>query len=227
MRPASAGLRVLGDLLITAGVIVALFAGYELFYTGVYTAAAQSELRRDLTRDWATPTPSRSPATTPAARAPAPKLGDGVAILRIPRLGANYSEVVVEGVQVADLRKGPGHYPGTALPGRVGNFVVSGHRTTYGAPFGQLDRLRPTDPIVLETRAGWYVYRVIRQQIVAPTAINVIDPVPQHPGARPTQAMLTFTTCHPRYSARERLVVFGRLDSVRLRAAGPPPVLAG
>lgn len=225
MRRASAGLRVLGDLLITAGVIVALFAVYELFYTGVYTAAAQSALRQDLTRDWRTPSPS--PATAPATRTPVPKLGDGVAILRIPRLGAGYSEVVVEGVAVADLRKGPGHYPGTAMPGRVGNFVVSGHRTTYGAPFGQLDRLRPSDPIVLETRAGWYVYRVTRQQIVAPTAIDVIDPVPEHPGARPTQAMLTFTTCHPRYSARERLVVFGRLDSVRLRAAGPPPVLAG
>lgn len=223
MSRASAGLRVLGDLLITAGVIVALFAVYELFYTGVYTAAAQTQLRRELTKDWGTP----SQSAAAAKRLASPKLGDGVAILRIPRLGAGYAEVVVEGVQVTDLRKGPGHYPGTALPGRIGNFVVSGHRTTYGAPFGRLDQLRPSDPIVLETRTGWYVYRVTRQQVVAPTAIDVIEPVPQHPGARPTQAMLTFTTCHPRYSARQRLVVFGLLASVRLRAAGPPPVLAG
>ena len=223
MRRASAGLRVLGDLLITAGVVVTLFAVYELFYTGVYTEQVQSGLRQELVRQWETPPPAAPAAGWRAA----PQLGDGVAVLRIPRLGADYATVVVEGVQVTDLRKGPGHYPGTALPGRVGNFVVSGHRTTYGAPFGHLDRLRVADPIVLETREGWYVYRTTRQQIIPPTAVEVTEPVPQRPGARPRQAWLTFTTCHPRYSARQRLVVFGLLDRVRRRAAGPPPVLAG
>lgn len=214
---------MLGDLLITAGLVIALFAVYELFYTGAYTSSAQSQLRRDLISTWGAPTSPSVPASRPSA----PKIGDGVAILRIPRLGADYVKVIVQGVQVKDLRKGPGHYPQTALPGGVGNFVVSGHRTTYGSPFGSLDRLRTRDPIVLETREGWYVYRVTGREIVAPTAIEVTAPVPKRPGARPTRAMLTFTTCHPRYSARQRLVVFGELAGTRRRAAGPPPVLAG
>jgi sortase A len=149
-----------------------------------------------------------------------------VALLRIPRLGRHYVQVVVEGVQVEDLRKGPGHYPGTALPGRIGNFVVSGHRTTYGAPFGSLDRLRTGDPIVLETGAGWYIYRTTRREIVPPTAVDVTAPVPERPGVRPIQAMLTFTTCHPRYSARKRLVVFGLLRDSLPRTGGEPAPLA-
>lgn len=224
MRRGAAGLRVGGDLLLTAGLVIALFALYEVFYTGVYTARAQSQLQRDLTREWTSPPAS---AARPASASPAPKLGTGVAILRIPRLGAGYRSVVVEGISSEDLRKGPGHYPGTALPGRVGNFVVSGHRTTYGAPFGSLDRLRTSDPIVLETREGWYVYRMTRQQVVAPTAVDVTEPVPYRPGLRPTQAVLTFTTCHPRYSARQRLVIFALLETSRPRSAGPPARAAG
>lgn len=221
-------LRILGDLLITAGVVVGLFAIYELSYTGVYTGRQQAKLKHSLEQQWAQPTPSASPRSgkTPVALA-GPKLGSGVAILRIPRLGRDYAKVVVEGVAVADLRKGPGHYPGTAMPGQVGNFVVSGHRTTYSAPFGNLDRLRVGDPIVLETRVGWFVYRMTRREIVAPTAINVIAPVPEHPGLPPDSAMLTFTTCNPKYSARQRLVVFGLLRTTTPRSAGPPAVLAG
>lgn len=224
MTRRSAGLRVLGDLLLTAGVVLGLFAGYEVFYTGIYTQGVQSQLRREVAREWA------GPAASGRARLvgePKLALGGAVAVLRVPRLGKAYAQVVVEGISTSDLRRGPGHYPGTALPGRVGNFVVSGHRTTYGAPFGHLDRLRATDPIVLETRDGWYVYRLVRQQVVAPTATDVTAPVPQRPGVRPSRAMLTFTTCHPRYSARLRLVIFGELDSSRPRAAGWPAVLAG
>ena len=219
---ARSALRVVGDALITAGLVVALFAVYEVFYTGVYTGHAQARLRHALDQQWAS-APKRGVLATRGA----PALGDGVAILYLPRLGAHYAKVIVEGVQVADLRKGPGHYPGSALPGQVGNFVVSGHRTTYGAPFGSLNRLRVHDPIVLETRDAWYVYRVTSQRIVTPTAIDVTDPVPDRPGARARQALLTFTTCHPRYSARQRLVVFAVLDSTRPRSAGVPQVSAG
>lgn len=231
MKRVSTGLRVLGDVLITAGVVIALFAIYELFYTGVYTGQEQSKLRNSLEQQWARQSASAPPRPGATGKTPialtGPKLGSGVAILRIPRLGRSYAKVVVEGVAVPDLRKGPGHYPGTAMPGQVGNFVVSGHRTTYGAPFGDLDRLRVGDPIVLETRGGWFVYRMARREIVAPTAIDVIEPVPEHPGVAAISAALTFTTCNPKYSARQRLVIFGRLDASTTQSAGPPAVLGG
>ncbi|MGI8681140.1 MAG: class E sortase, partial [Mycobacteriales bacterium] len=132
--------------------------------------------------------------------------------------------VIVEGVARGDLRRGPGHYPGSAMPGQVGNFAVAGHRTTYGAPFGRLDELRPGDAIVLETRASWLTYRVTGTRVVAPNEVAVTAPVPDAPGRQPTQASLTLTTCNPRYSARQRLVVFGLLAKTVPNAGGSAPV---
>ncbi len=132
-------------------------------------------------------------------------------MIRIPRLGKNYHYVIVEGVSVEDLRKGPGHYPGTALPGGLGNFVVSGHRTTYLAPFNRVDELKAGDRILVDTQDKQYVYQVTGEKVVSPTALDVTDPVPFHPGQAPTDHLITLTTCHPKYSASHRLIVFGRL----------------
>jgi sortase A len=116
--------------------------------------------------------------------------------------------LIVEGVTLDHLRRGPGHYPTTAAPGQRGNFAVSGHRTTYGAPFYHLDDLREGDLIhvVDRARAHW-VYEFRRQEIVEPTALRVIGPDPLGSG-EPT---LTLTTCHPRFSAAQRLIVFATL----------------
>jgi sortase A len=133
-------LRAMGQLLTTLGVVILLFGVYSLYGTGLQTARAQSELRDDLRQSWATPPqPSGEPPATPAS-VPPPALGEGVAVLRIPRLGQRYEPVVVEGVGREELKKGPGHYPGSAMPGEVGNYVLAGHRTTYGAPFGRYGR---------------------------------------------------------------------------------------
>jgi len=212
-------LRGLGQLLVVAGVVVLVFVGYQLRGTDLYAAHAQSSLRHALQQRWAPAHPGQ-----PAARAAVP-LGDGVAVLRIPRFGRGYAQVVVEGVGRADLRHGPGHYPGTALPGSVGNFAVAGHRTTYGAPFGRLGDLRPGDAVVLETAGAWLTYRVTATRVVAPTAVVVTAPVPGVPGRRPTAALLTLTTCNPRYSDRERLVVFGSLAERSAKSAGLPAAL--
>ena len=107
---------------------------------------------------------------------------------------------------------GPGHYPGTAMPGEIGNFVLSGHRTTYAAPFNRIDELRRGDDIVVEAREARYTYRVTRTRIVEPTEVDVIAPVPGQPGREPAKAMITLSTCHPEYSAAQRLIVFGELD---------------
>jgi sortase A len=197
-------IRSIGELCITAGLVVLLFVGYELWGTGAYTQAQQHKLSDELDRSWAGT--SAGKVTTEQVR-----LGHGLALIRIPRLGKNFHYVIIEGVSIPDLRKGPGHYPGTAMPGQVGNFVVSGHRTTYLAPFNRLGELRDGDRILIDTRARQYVYKVTGMKIVRPSDVSVAAPVPEHPKATPTGRLITLTTCNPKYSAAQRLIVFGRM----------------
>ena len=98
------------------------------------------------------------------------------------------------------------HYPGTALPGEIGNFSVAGHRATNGEPFAYLDQLREGDAVVVETGTTWYTYVVSRERIVQPTQVGVILPVPGHPDKVPTKEKLTLTTCNPRWASYERLI---------------------
>jgi sortase A len=252
---ANQAIRMAGELLITLGVVVFLFIGYELWFTGLYTEHAQSQLNHQLATLWAAPPPrstsagqvsaglvsSASPSTTPSGSpaptsvpvasaptiAPIALAGDAIGIIRIPRLGMKYGYAIVEGVSTSDLEKGPGHYPGTANPGGVGNFVVSGHRTTYLAPFNGLGELVVGDAIVVETRDTWYTYLVTKMQTVLPTDTAVILPVPSQPRAKPTQALITLTTCTPKYSASHRLIVTGLLQSALPKSAGAPPALVG
>ncbi len=218
-------LRGLGQLLITVGVVVLLFCVYELKVTNVYTAHQQSRLDRTLVKEWASP-PPKVPARPVVERWVD---GKGVARIYFPTLGRKQVHVVVEGVSHADLKKGPGHYPGTALPGQLGNVVISGHRTTYGAPFNRLDELAPGDPIVLETRTGWFTYTVRGVFVVRPSAVGVTYAVPDHPGAVPAERLLTLTTCNPKYSAKQRLIVRAVLQSAQLKSttAASPPALRG
>ena len=229
-------LRGTGQLLMTVGVVVLLFCVYELKITNLVTEREQDRLGDDLRRAWAVPVstpaapvPSASAAPAPSTAPPAPPVrrGQGLAVLRIPRLGAWNDDppVVVEGVGVADLKKGPGHMPDTALPGEVGNVVVSGHRTTYGAPFERFDELRPGDAVVVETRDTWFTYTVRGARIVAPSAVEVTLPVPGDAAAEPTRRLLTLTTCHPKYSARKRLVVSAEMTASKPKNAGLPDAL--
>lgn len=232
-------LHGLGEVLVTLGLVVLLYAAYEFWFTGLQTARAQADLRATVERAWAEAAPEPTPAPTgepgrPAPEPPpyvpgpppeAPPVGEPMAILRIPRFGADYAPVVVEGVGREELKTGPGHYPGTAMPGQVGNFVVSGHRTTYGAPFNRLDEVVPGDAVVVRDADEWFVYRITDREVVPPTATEVIAPVPNEPGAEPERALLTLTTCHPEFSARERLIVYGELERVAPVAGGEPPEL--
>jgi sortase A len=232
-RTAASGV---GQTLITVGVVLLLFCAYQLWITNLVTAREQSRLSDELRRTWSepvqrpagAPVAAAAPATpaAPAAAPPAVELGSGVAVLHAPRLGDDWNPVVVEGTSVRALKKGPGRMVGTARPGELGNLVVSGHRTTYGAPFADLDRLRPGDAVVVETRDRWFTYRVTGTEIVAPTAVEVALPVPRRPGVEPTEALLTLTTCHPRYSARQRMIVSAALEQDLPKSDGAPPALA-
>ena len=215
-------LRGLGQTLMTLGVVVLLFCVYELKVTGLVTAREQDRLGDDLRASWADPAPR------PTGADPVPvssDLGEGIAVLHVPALAEYDPWVVVEGTSVADLKAGPGHIPGTALPGEVGNVVLSGHRTTYGAPFERFGDLQPGGLVVLETQDRWLTYTVTGSQIVAPTAIEVTYPVPGEQGAEPTERLLTLTTCHPKYSARQRLIISATLTDERDKADGPPAEL--
>jgi len=191
-------LRTVGELSVTAGLILMLFCAYLLWGTGAYTASRQLLLQRAL-------------AAGTAARPVRVEPGGAVALLRIPRLGRSYRYAVVEGVSAEHLKKGPGHYPGSARPGEIGNFVVSGHRTTYAAPFNRIDELERDDEIIVEAPEARYTYRVTSQDIVEPDEVEVLAPVPGKPDIRPIRAYLTLSTCHPEYSAAQRLIVYGVL----------------
>ena len=226
----------IGEILVTGGLVVLLFVVYSLFVTDLITDRRQGELTRQLQEEW-----DRPPA---AEQAPHESiLGEAFAVLHIPRLGADYERVVVEGTTDAALRQGPGHYTGTAGPGEQGNLAIAGHRDGRGSPFLDLDLLRPGDPIVVETATSWFVYRVLGdretgefdgdpsgvpgRQIVRPTDIEVISPTPDGPArGAPTGTYLTLTTCHPRYSAEQRLIIHATLDGAAIAKAdlpdGPP-----
>jgi sortase A len=223
--------RGIGQALITAGLILLLFVVYEVWVSNYFADRKQAAVHRQLATTWQAgrdPLRGEDRLPLPLGRQVLLPSGIGFANLYIPRFGRDYAETVVEGVGDADLDRGPGHYPDSQLPGQIGNFAMAGHRVGQGEPFLNLDRLRPGDPIVVQTASRWYVYDVLGdngrgglgapdaqgvlgREIVRPGDVGVVDPVPNRPGLAPTRALLTMTTCHPKYTANQRLVVHAAL----------------
>jgi sortase A len=197
----------LGSTLIVSGLLVFLFVGYQLWGTGIEAAQSQERLENSFI-DLSSTTPDVSGQADASEPPPAPielANGDPMALIEIPAIGV--TKYVVAGVETSDLKKGPGHYPNTPFPGELGNSAIAGHRTTYGEPFRQLDELVVGDSIVVTDLLGRrFTYLVTGQQIVTPKDSWVVDTVD------PTIATLTLTTCHPEFSAKQRLIVFAQLD---------------
>ena len=219
MRVVRLALRGTGELLIAAGLVLLLFCVYQLVWTNIEAQRKQDAVAARLADDWRQPLPVSAPEAS--------KLGEGFAILHIPRLGGDYDVPVVEGVRTSDLSRGVGHYPGTSQPGELGNAGIAGHRATNGEPFRDLDRVRRGDAVVVETATTWFTYVVDRTRIVGPDDIWVLDPVPGKPRAEPTESLLTLTTCNPRWASTERLIVFSHLEETTPKSAGRPAALAG
>jgi len=221
--------RGFGEILITLGAIVLLLAAYEVWGKAAVVAGHQEQLDRQLEQEWAGPDPTVTPGpeagdepeAAPEPLGPPP--GHAIARLYLPSLGRHW--VVVEGVGLDDIRWAPGHYPSSAMPGGIGNFAVAGHRNP--ATFWDLDRVGTGETVVVETRDTWYVYQVTRNHIVTPDAVEVVAPVPGQPGAEPTEAMLTLTTCHPKWDNNQRLIVHAALVDQQPQSAGRPAVLGG
>ena len=201
-----------GRVLITVGLLILLFVAYQLWGTAIWEARAQSDLEDKFDRELARAEPEPT-ATTPRPTPVPPPAGDPIGVIRIDKIGVD--KVVVEGTTVPDLRNGPGHYEGSPLPGQLGNAAIAGHRTTYGAPFENLDQLAERDRISIQTVTGTWEYELTRDPfVVSPSQVEVLDPVPE-------QATLTLTTCNPKYSASERLVVQAQLTGTRQALPAP------
>ncbi|MCZ7534298.1 MAG: sortase [Acidimicrobiia bacterium] len=223
-------IRIFGWTTIGFGLFLLGFVGHQLFVTTYFAQQANEGLTEEVTSRFADveisevpyldptigstePTNSTDPSdpfVDPEVRYPTllveapPDVGEPFAIITIPsipRLAGGWA--VVEGVSRKTLRAGAGHMPSTPLPGQPGNSVISGHRTTYGAPFHELDMLKPGDLIEVETALGVHTYRVTGSEIVSPRDLWVTE---DRGGAT-----LTLTTCHPKFSSRQRLVVFAEL----------------
>lgn len=230
-------MRTLGELLITLGVFVLLFLIWQLWWTDV-EANAESEDILDATRavfadNDTVPGVDAAPGVdaTPDKDADEPPLGAGpsdvaVAIIHIPSIGE--TRPVLEGIELSILNQGVfGEYPQSEEPGEIGNFAVAGHRTTYGRPMWNVTELRAGDPIVVETKDDYFIYRFERTEIVTPYQTEVIADVPGDPTAKATQAWMVMTGCHPKFSAAERIVALNSLDYTQPRSAGLPAELGG
>ncbi|KAB1912632.1 class E sortase [Micromonospora sp. AMSO31t] len=215
--------RGTGEVLITFGLVVLLFAGYEIWGKAVIVDAHQNDLSSQLAQEWGAADPTVGPTTGPSAKPKPPAEGKPVAGLYLPKFDKHW--VVVEGVSPDDIRYAPGHYPKSAMPGQVGNFSVAGHRIR--ATFWRLDELRAGDAVVVETQTEWFIYKVYQQRIVKPYQVEVVAPVPGKPTEKPTEKLLTLTTCNPKFDNYQRLIIHARLDHVQAKTAGRPAELEG
>ena len=212
-------LGAVGRTCITLGVLILLFVVYQLWGTGIREAQAQNKLENELEEllggpDVTAPETTSTTATTQANQPPPPPAeGDAMAHLLIPTIGVD--KIVVEGVTLDDLKRGPGHYPDAPMPGQPGNAAIAGHRTTYGAPFNRIDELEAGDEILLTTLQGAFRYEVSEQLIVSPDQVEVLKDFGDN--------RLTLTACHPKYSARQRIVVVATLVGEPAAARTPPP----
>jgi sortase A len=213
-RARTATLTTLAVLLAIIGV-----AGARILYVITRDAAVveqgQHTLDAQLAQQWAGEVHGAKPEG-PAGPAP---LGKGVWRLWIPRLGLSW--VVVEGVDPGDIAAAPGHYPGSAQPGQVGNVAIAGHREI--GMFADLDLVKPGDAIVLEERTEWITYRVVSARVVPPASWAEVAEVP--PGFTSGQRLITLTTCWPRFDSTSRLIVRGVLERTSPHDA-PPKELA-
>ncbi|MHA7984723.1 class E sortase [Rathayibacter sp. CAU 1779] len=235
---------VIGELLVTAGVLVLLFIGWQTWWQSSVlasqqnsAAAEQSKKFLDQAKDSPTPTPKPTP--TPGSTAvnygdppvmKAPGAAQSFAVIYVPRFGADWKRTIRETVDVESVlnsyNAGVGHYSNTAMPGAVGNFAIAAHDTGYGNTFIDVSKLQVGDKIYIQTKDGYYTYQFRNMEYIRPTTVQVLYSVPQVKDAQPGDRYITMTTCNPPYHAQERIAAFGVLDSWQPLSAGPPKEIA-
>ncbi len=219
--PGRVAVRSLGEVMITFGAIMLLLVVYQLYWTNIEAKRAQDSIKNDFFN---------------AISTGAPIKGGTIGIMYIERLGKKWEKPIIEGVGLDDLAKGVGHFPKAVGPGQVGNFAVAAHRATHGEPFANLDGIQPGDKVVVETKDRWFVYTVDTQKnpskdhpawkLVDPNYGEVVLPVPEQPGVKPTKKLITLVTCNPRWGSTTRLIVYGHLTKTYKKPGQPPAELS-
>ncbi|WP_229715432.1 class E sortase [Subtercola lobariae] len=236
---------VAGEVLITTGVLVFLFLGWQLWIQGIALNSTQTNDASGLSQSWSASTVGpTAPVNTASPTAPAdsgttsgaapvvmaaPAETKQFAVLYVPRFGADYKRTISQGVDAKTVLNagGAGHYEQSQMPGDMGNFAIAAHRDGWGSPFIKINELQVGDPIYIETQDGWYTYRFRDLEYVSPDGVDVLSSVPQVPDAAPTDRLITLTSCNPLYIASERIIAYGVLESFTPRSAGAPAEIAG
>lgn len=232
---------VLGELLITAGVVVLLYIGWQLWFTEITVGHEQRVEATEQNREWneqaaasPTPTPTPTPSDEPSEPAapvwieppvdPRPADAQRLGMLIVPRWGADYYRTIAEGIGMNEvLNRGRlGHYPSTSMPGEIGNFAIAAHRMGHGGSLHYIDELQLGDHIYVETASGWYQYQFRNLEYVRPSGVGVLEPVPQSPETPPTERYITLTSCNPEHTTHERIIAYGVFTQFFPRDAGAP-----
>ena len=224
--------RGIGEVFITLGVLLLLMCVYQLWWTNIQSAQQIDAGRQQIVTEWHAeqPDPGVTAQPTPTATAiPVPKYGQGFALLYIPRMRDKvWALPIIQGTDKDVLARGAGHYETSAMPGDVGNFAIAAHRSTHDEPFANIDDLRVGDKVYVQTATTWFTYTLKQDNPnLTPYDVWVVDPVPGHPKAIPTEHLLTMTTCTPRYGSTGRWAWWGSLTSQQPRSAGAPDGLTG
>lgn len=240
---------VAGELLITAGVLVLLYIGWQVWLNDIILGNQYASQARSLSQKWdkeadksPSPTPTSDPTSEPGGPAgtttdvpvgTAPTTTAQVfAALIIPRFNTPadpaFYRPIAQGVSNTQVlqKKGIGHYPTTGMPGAVGNFAIASHRTAYGGALHNVPDLRLGDHIYVETQDGWYQYAFRNLQYMPPTEVQVLDPVPEQVGVTADDRIITMTTCNPLLSTKERMAAYGVFEKFYPRSGGAPAEIA-
>lgn len=227
---------VVGELLITLGVVALLFVVWQLWVGDAIVGAEKHREAASLSQSWTSateaPTPTPEPTETGAVKIPVPKEpahAETFGVMFIPRFGSDWSFTIASGTTRPDiLDQGEiGHYQDTAMPGAMGNTVYAAHRWTSGAPFDPIDKLVIGDAIVIQTRDGWYTYRFRTLEYVQDTQVDVLLPVPQKVDVDPDGRYLTLTSCAPKFNMLERIIAYAIFEDFTPTSDGPPASLEG
>lgn len=223
---------VIGELFITAGVILLLFVAWQLWIGDIIYGAERNEQGHELSEQWAQgdhedPEVAKGDDGEDEFVPPhmdSPDDGVRFGVMYVPRWGADYAMPMAGGITKPITLDpiGIGHYGDTEMPGEVGNFALAGHRTTFGKPFAKIAELHIGDAIVVETKDGWYTYRFRTLEYVKPDETDVLLDVPQHPDVPANGRYITLTACSPKYSLVERIVAYGVFESFQPRSEGEP-----
>jgi sortase A len=231
---------VTGELLITAGALLGLFLAWHLVWNDTIQGERQSQSAMDLAQQWKAPTPT-SPDDTAASAANKPSEdeppvtvanaeGQAFALLYVPRFGKDYVRSIAEGVDLETVLNsrtlGVGRYLESNRLGEVGNFALAGHRTTWGATFGEIGELRIGDRIYVEVPEGWHSYQFRNLEYVWATEVDVLNSFPKMNVQDPNTRVITLTSCHPRFSEAERVIAYGVYEGWFPRDGGPPSEIA-